>query len=171
MEIVPLRKATGKTVKKAFQGTILCRYGAPKVLVTENGTEFVNKILVQVAEEYKILHMTVPPYHAQANPVERANRTLKQIIIAYLDSDHRLWYEHLPEFRYAINTAEQASTKTSPAFLNFGRELRLPNKIEREENTNVPIEKMSVEQWKNRVSRLHALRNLVSKFQFEASEK
>ena len=30
---------------------------------------------------------------------------------------------------------------------------------------------MSVEQWKNRVSRLHALRDHVSKFQFEASEK
>ena len=30
---------------------------------------------------------------------------------------------------------------------------------------------MFVEQWKNRVSRLHALRDLVSKFQFEASEK
>ena len=76
--------------------------------------------------------MTVPPYHAQTNPVEQANRTLKQIIIAYLDSDHRLWDEHLHEFRYAINTAEQASTKTSPAFLNFGRELRPPNTIERE---------------------------------------
>ena len=103
--------------------------------------------------------------------MERANRNLKQIIIAYLDSDHRLSDEHLPEFRYAIDTAEQASTKTSPAFLNFGRELRLPNTIEREENTNVQIEKMSVEQWKSRVSRLHSLRNLVSKSQFEASEK
>ena len=49
--------------------------------------------------------------------------------------------------------------------------MKLPNTIEREENTNVPIEKMSVEQWKNRLSRLHALRDLVSKFQFEASEK
>ena len=78
--------------------------------------------------------MTVPPYHAQVNPVECANRTLKQIIIAYLDSDHRLWDEHLPEFRYAINTAEQTSTKTSPAFLNFGRELKLPNTIDRDEN-------------------------------------
>ena len=68
VEIVSLRKATG----------------APKVLVTDNGTEFLNKILVQVAEEYKILHMTAPPCHAQANPVECANRTLKQIIIAYL---------------------------------------------------------------------------------------
>ena len=27
VEIVPLRKATGKTVKKAFHDTIMCRYG------------------------------------------------------------------------------------------------------------------------------------------------
>ena len=96
VEIVPLRKATGKTVKKEFQGTISCRYGAPKVLVTKNGTVLVNKLLVQVTEEYEILHMTLSPYHAQANPVERANRTFKQIIIAYLDSDHRFWDKNLP---------------------------------------------------------------------------
>ena len=70
-----------------------------------------------------------------------------------------------------MNTAEQSSTKRSPAFLNLGREPRSSNTIEREENISVPIDKMSVEQWKNRVSRLHALRDLVSKFQFEASEK
>ena len=86
------------------------------MLVIDNGTEFVNKILVLVAEEYKTLYMTVPPYHAQANPVERANRTLKQIIIAYLGSDHRLWDEHLPEFRYVINTARQASIKSHQRF-------------------------------------------------------
>ena len=87
-----------------------------------------------------------------------------------LNSDHSLWDEHLPKFRYTINTAEQVSTKTSPAFLNFGRELKLPNTIERKENTNVTLERMSVEQWKNHVSRLHALRVLVSKFQFEPCE-
>ena len=32
--------------------------------------------------------MTVPPYHAQANPIEGANGILKQIIIDYLDNDH-----------------------------------------------------------------------------------
>ena len=68
-------------VKKAFRDTTLYRYGAPKVLVTDKGTEFVNKLLVQVAEENKILHTTVPPYHAQVNPVERANSAVKQIII------------------------------------------------------------------------------------------
>ena len=112
------------------------------MLVTDNGTEFVNKLLVQVAEEYRILHTTVPPYHAQANPVECAKRTLKQIIIACLDSDHRLRNEHLPEFRYAMNTAEQSSTKRSPDYLYFGRELKLPNTIERDESNSVPVEKM-----------------------------
>ena len=171
VEIVPLRKATGKIVKKAFHDTILCRYGAPKVLVTDNGTEFVNKIVVQVGDEYKILHTTVPPHLAQANPVERVNRILKQIIIAFHDSDHRLWDEHLSEFWYAINTAEQSSTKMPPAFLNFGKILKSPNTIKREENTSELIKKMFVEQWKNRISRQHALRDLISKFQFKASEK
>ena len=72
-----------------------------------------------MAKEYKILYTTVSPYHAQVNPVEHADRTLKQIRIAFLDSYHRRWDEHLSGFRCAINTAEHSSTKMSPAFLNF----------------------------------------------------
>lgn len=71
-------------------------------------------------EFYGIKFLTTPPYHPQANPVERSNRTLKTMISMYIENDHRDWDKYIPEFRHAINTAVQSTLKVSPAFLNFG---------------------------------------------------
>ncbi|XP_015608890.1 uncharacterized protein LOC107274353 [Cephus cinctus] len=71
IECVPLRKANGKNIAKAFEDLIVFRFGAPEVLLTDNGTEFVNRTVDEVTKAYGIHHSTTPPYHAQANPVER----------------------------------------------------------------------------------------------------
>ena len=122
VEIVPLRLATGKKIESAFRERILNRWGSPKVLLTDNGTEFVNGVLRQLAAEFNIIHTTTPPYHPQANPVERVNRILKTMIISYIEKDHNTWDQHLSEFQFAYNSAYHTSLKSSPAFLNFGRD-------------------------------------------------
>lgn len=72
-------------------------------------------------ESVAIKQTNVPPYHPQANPVERVNQTLKTMISNFLTEDHRDWDVHHHEYRHAINTGVQASTLVSPAFLNFGK--------------------------------------------------
>ena len=73
VKVIPLRVATGKKIESAFRECILNRWGTPQVLVTDNGTEFVNNTLLHLAKECSIFHTTTPPYHPQANPVERVN--------------------------------------------------------------------------------------------------
>uniref|UniRef100_A0A6V7JG33 Integrase catalytic domain-containing protein n=1 Tax=Bracon brevicornis TaxID=1563983 RepID=A0A6V7JG33_9HYME len=75
-----------------------------------------------MAEKVGVQLHTTPPYHPQANPVERVNRVLKAMIRAILEEDHREWDRHLYEFRFAYNTAHHSSINMSPAFSNFGRE-------------------------------------------------
>nr|XP_012235715.1 PREDICTED: uncharacterized protein LOC105679947 [Linepithema humile] len=113
-----LRAAKGPKIKEALEDLVITRWGTPKFLLTDNGTEFVNRVMTDFAEENKITHTTVPPYHPQANPVERVNRILKTMIIAYIGKDHRDWDKHLADFRLAYNTAAHSSLGTSPAFLN-----------------------------------------------------
>ena len=43
------------------------------------------------------------------------------MILSYLEGNHKTWDKHLHEFRFAMNTATQASTNVSPALSNFGR--------------------------------------------------
>ena len=75
-------------------------------------------------EVHGIKHATIPPYHAQADLAERVDRSLKVLISMYMQADHREWDVNLHEFRHAINTAMQSTTKVSPAFLNFRRHPR-----------------------------------------------
>ncbi|XP_076762971.1 uncharacterized protein LOC143430537 [Xylocopa sonorina] len=75
---------------------------------------------------------TVPPYHAQTSPVERVNRTLKTMIISFVEDDHRNWDVHLLELCFALNTAVQSSTQMTPAFLNLGRHPRPAKSILKE---------------------------------------
>ena len=55
--------------------------------------------------------------------VGRANRTLETIISMFVEGNNRTWDKLLPQFRHAMNTATQSTTKVSLAFLFFGRHL------------------------------------------------
>lgn len=57
---------------------------------------------------------------------ERVNRTLKNMISAYVDDNHMKWDQFLPEFRFALNSAIQETTGLSPAELQLGRKLQAP---------------------------------------------
>uniref|UniRef100_A0ABD2W601 Integrase catalytic domain-containing protein n=1 Tax=Trichogramma kaykai TaxID=54128 RepID=A0ABD2W601_9HYME len=96
------------------------------------------------------------------NPTERANRTLKTMIAAYVGANHREWDKHLHELRHAINTAVQSSTRVSPAFLNYGRHPRPVKSLRREvEAPTVEYWEFDETVWLERISRLDAIRDLV----------
>lgn len=109
VECRALRAANGPKIKAALHELILSRWGTPKVLLTYNGTEFINKMMKDFAEENSIKHTTVPPYHPQANPVERINRIIKTMIVAFIQKDYREWDAHLSDFCFAYNTAFHSS--------------------------------------------------------------
>ena len=50
--------------------------------------------------------MTIPSYFPRANPVER---TLKTMIVAFIEELHHRWDEHLHELVFAYNTAKHSS--------------------------------------------------------------
>ncbi|MBJ4450454.1 transposase family protein, partial [Salmonella enterica subsp. enterica serovar London] len=100
---------------------IVLRFGTPEVFLSDNGTEFKNKAVDDYLGKIGVVHSTTPPYHPQANPAERVNRTLKTRIVAYIEGKHNTWDELLPELVFSLNNTTHASIGTTPAMLNFGR--------------------------------------------------
>ncbi|KMQ86425.1 reverse ribonuclease integrase [Lasius niger] len=84
VECFALRAANGKKICEALK-EVVSRWDTPKLLLTNNGTEFVNQTLQSFAAEHGITHTTVPPYYPQANSVEHVNRILKTMIVAFLE--------------------------------------------------------------------------------------
>ncbi|XP_039310315.1 uncharacterized protein K02A2.6-like [Solenopsis invicta] len=171
VECQALRTANGKRIREALEDLVLSRLGTPKFLLTDNGTEFVNQTLRAFAQDFEITHTTVPPYHPQANPVERVNRVLKTMIIAFLDRDHRDWDLHIHDFCFAYNTAHHSSIGTSSAFLNLGRELEPINFLRRRCRNAIEVASGEAGDWSRRMQDLRALHAWVSENLEQAYQK
>ncbi|KAL6417477.1 hypothetical protein ACFW04_012705 [Cataglyphis niger] len=52
------------------------------------------------------------------------------MISQYVGKKHRRWDEYIPQLQFAYNTARQAATGYTPAFLVHGRELRVRHALE-----------------------------------------
>lgn len=119
-----MRVATSTNLKKVLRERVLCRFGWPRLIISDNGSQFVSEKFKSFLKTNGIWHQLTPPYSPQCNSTERINRVIKTMVRIYLKEDQRKWDENLPEIQFAINTAIQDSTGFSPAELNFGRQPR-----------------------------------------------
>ncbi|XP_077271912.1 uncharacterized protein LOC143902676 [Temnothorax americanus] len=138
---------------------------------SDNGTEFVNRVIKGFAEEHGITHTTVPPYHLQANPVKRVNRTLKTMIVSFIERDHREWDKYLPQFRFTYNTASHSSLGASPAFVNLGRKLVPPNLLRDRVEDVSQVEPRDPTEWTRRMTELRAIREWLAENMDQANQR
>ena len=166
VECVPLRKVKGEAVLKELVERVFLRYGTPEVFLSDNGTEFKNRVIDEYLAKKGVHHTTIPPYYPRANPVERVNRTLKTMIVSFVEESHQRWDEHLHELVFAYNTAKQSSTRLSPALLNYGRQPPPLSSAYREQLITTAEEQQdeAVKRWAERVQN-------ITKLHKHASEK
>jgi transposase InsO family protein len=124
VELFPLRKATSENVVERLW-EVCCRWGLPRILVTDNGSQFTSNIYLKWCELLGIQNFHIAVYHSQANITERYNETIKEMINTSIERC-KDWDRCLNELAFALRTAVNDSTKFSPAYLNLGRELRTP---------------------------------------------
>ncbi|GFW51332.1 hypothetical protein TNCV_3254611 [Trichonephila clavipes] len=129
VELFALPNATAKVCAITFIEEVLLRYGIPRRLISDNGTQFVSAVMQQICYLLNIHQSLILVCHPQANPVERKNRDLKPRLAILVQDKHDCWSEKLPFIRFAINTAKCETTRQTAAFLNFGRELRTPSEV------------------------------------------
>ena len=125
-EVFPLKRATGSEVAAVLVRQIFCRFGAPRKLLSDNGTQFTGKDVAAVCENWGAQQIFTTPYHPQTNWVEQQNKVLKSMIRAFVNNDHKTWDIHISEFAFAINTARHETTGLTPGQMMFKRGLRTP---------------------------------------------
>lgn len=164
-----LSKADGpKTVKSL--NTLVNRWGASKLVITDNGTEFVNRNLKSFLQKIGSVQRITPVYHPQANPVERVNRNLKTMLASFLGENQRECDTLLEDIQFAYNNTVHTSLGVTPAFLNFAREPRRTGEPLRGVNTNIDTDE-TINAWLDRVKQIDALRAKVEQFMKKASKK
>lgn len=123
---VAIPDATALTTAKSLIHNIILRYGIPKEIVTDNGTNFISQTLKEVNRLLKVKRIFTTPYHPQSNQVERFHRSLSEYLKAYIQSDQTNWDKYIDYAIFCYNITCNSSTGFTPFELVFGRKMELP---------------------------------------------
>ena len=109
---------------------IVCRFGIPRSIVSDNGLQFDSRVYWEFFQELKITNLYSTPRYPQSNgKVEASNKTLLTALKKRLDSAKGKWVEELFEVRWAYRTTARNPTGISPFALTYGMEAVIPTEI------------------------------------------
>ncbi|GJS36829.1 reverse transcriptase domain-containing protein [Tanacetum coccineum] len=97
IEAKPVATITGNQIKKFVWDNIVCRFGLPREIISDNGKQFRDNPFKDWCENLCICQRFAFVKHPQANDlVKRANRSLGKGIKAWLDERSKDWIEEVP---------------------------------------------------------------------------
>ena len=109
---------------------IICRFGIPRALVSDNGKQFDNAKFRDFCVELGIKNYYSSPAHPQSNgQAEVTIRTLKAALKTKLEDLKGSWVEYLPEVLWAYRTTQKSATRETPFALAFGTEAVAPVEV------------------------------------------
>jgi transposase InsO family protein len=122
VEVEPTSYQTSSTVIHFLLHSIISSHSSPSILISDNGPCFISVELKEFLNKMNIHHRLTSPYHPQANPTERQNRTIKMTLKLLRHGNPDLqWDELIPLIKLSLNTARQSRLRTSAFELVYGR--------------------------------------------------
>nr|GEU80968.1 reverse transcriptase domain-containing protein [Tanacetum cinerariifolium] len=121
---------TGGQVKKFVWDNIVCRFGIPGEIISDNGKQFADNPFKDWCDKLNITQRFASVKHPQSNGlVERANRSLGEGIKARLGEGNKNWVEELPHVLWAHRTMIKSSHGDTPFSLTYETEAVIPAEI------------------------------------------
>ena len=119
---IPIETKSARDVANAYINHIYCTFGPSKKILTDNGTEFKNKLWEEVYKIIRTEHRVTPVYSPQCNGrIEGFHKFLKATIGKQLQGSLE-WDSLVWKATSAYNFFPTQSSKHAPFFLMFGRE-------------------------------------------------
>lgn len=124
-EAIPLRKIDASTVADVLC-EVFTRLGIPDEILTDQGTNFLSNLMKKVMETLQVKQIKTSPYHPQCDGMlERFHSTLKSMMRKTCKADKE-WDLYLPYTCFAFRDSVHSATGFTPFQLLFGREVRGP---------------------------------------------
>ncbi|CAA7016391.1 unnamed protein product [Microthlaspi erraticum] len=120
-----------KVVLKLFKSIIFPRYGVPRVVISDGGSHFINKVFENLLKKYGVKHKVATPYHPQTSgQVEVSNKQIKGILRTIVGVTKKDWAVKLDDALWAYRTAYKTPIGRTPFSLLYGKSCHLPVEIE-----------------------------------------
>ena len=132
-EVEAVRKVTAQSAIKFFKG-LVCHFGIPNRIITDNGTQFTSHAFMQYIEDLGSRVCFASVAHPRSNgQVERANaevlRGLRTKTFDRLCKSGRRWIDELLAVLWSTRMTPNRATGQAPFALVYGVEAVLPTEL------------------------------------------
>ncbi|XP_021297798.1 uncharacterized protein K02A2.6-like [Herrania umbratica] len=130
VEDISLQNVIGSTVANFIKENIICRFGIPRRIFSDNGTPFINASVRELLALYNVDHVKFTLYYSKENgQAEATNKTSLKIISRMVHEKLKMWHDALPVALWAYRTSKRGLTKATPFSLVYGTKAVLLAKI------------------------------------------
>ena len=169
MEVEALATITEKNIQSFVWRNIICRYGIPRIIVSDNEKQFDNNAFRDFCSKLGIKNHYSSPAHPQANgQVEVTNRSLLKIIKTRLKGAKGIWPNKLPSVLWAYRTTARTPTGETPFRLAYGIDAIIPAKVGL---TSYQVENYSKDKNGKNEEALHLQLDLVDKVRVTVEQR
>jgi hypothetical protein len=133
------KTVTGPGLADLVIDNVFRYHGLPRVIITDRDPRTTSRFWRALLDSLGTKLSVSTAFHPQTDgQTERANRTLEEMLRAFVNHRQDNWARLLPLVEFAYNNSQQASTKQTPFYLNHGRHPLLPSSISTHANQEAP---------------------------------
>ena len=122
LEATPVGDCTATTTTRFLFDNIVTHFGFPRILMSDQGSHFINRTVNTLTEELQIQHKKSTQYHPQENGiVEAFSKVLENAL-----TNHNDWDLNILVVLWAYRTTCKILTGKTPFKLVYGKEAVMP---------------------------------------------
>ena len=141
-EVFATSDQTSPTIARLLVEEVIACHGVPSELLSDRGTSFLSKLMVDVYKLMGITKTNTTAYHPQTDwLVERFHRILTDMLAKSVEKNGKDWDKHLPYVLFVYRSSLEQSTGESPFYLLYGRDSRLPT----DEVLNILVDRRNID--------------------------
>jgi len=144
-EAFPVKSTTAEETANILYREIICRFGAPKAIHSDQGTAFRNRVMTLLCKLLHIKHIYFSPFHPEGNAkVERANRTISTTLKLVCPNQTE-WAKFIAPILYSYRASVVIPLGISPfealvgKQMSMGIDLQLLQESENAPSTSVHV--------------------------------
>lgn len=136
----PIPNQQAETIAERFIKDYVSNFGAPQIVLTDNGTNFTSNLMKEFEHFIRIKHVTTTAFHPESNgSLERSHQVLKEYLKTLGQDDHRDWDELIELATMSYNSSVHESTGPIPYELVYGQKLRTISSFRRKQGRTYQV--------------------------------